>query len=57
MEGLSDTGEKVKAVLFFFFNPPRVRVEGNGNPLQHTCLENSMVRGVQKAAVQQESQS
>ena len=30
---------------------------GNGNPLQHTCLENSMVRGVQKAAVQQESQS
>ena len=25
--------------------------EGNGNPLQYTCLENSMDRGAQWAAV------
>lgn len=42
MEGLSDTGEKVKAVFFFFFNPPRVRVEGNGNPLQYRKTGNEM---------------
>ena len=30
---------------------------GNGNPLQYTCLENSMDRGLWRATVQQESQS
>ena len=31
--------------------------EGNGNPLQYSCLENSMVRGVRRATVHRVAKS
>ena len=30
--------------------------EGNGNPLQYSCLENSMDRGAWRASVHEEAQ-
>ena len=40
-----DTGDRVREEL------GRFPGERNGNPLQHSCLENSMDRGAQRAAV------
>ena len=37
--------------FFFFFFPSGVRGEGNGAPLQYSCLENPMDGGAWKAAV------
>ena len=33
------------------FSPNKVTLEGNGNPLQYSCLENSIDGGAWKAAI------
>ena len=38
-------------VFAFFFNLESSLREGNGNPLQYSCLRNPMDRGTQKATV------
>ena len=43
----------LKKIVFFFFNfkSGRSPGEGNGNPLQYSCLENTMDRGAWQATV------
>ena len=38
--------------LFFFYSQSLLLEDGNGNPLQYSCLENSMDRGTWQAMVQ-----
>ena len=37
--------------FFFFLNVLHINGEGNGNPLQHSCLENPVDRGAWRAAI------
>ena len=37
--------------VFFFLNVLHINGEGNGNPLQHSCLENPVDRGAWRAAL------
>ena len=38
-------GETMKTVTDFVFLGSKITGEGNGNPLQHSCLENPTDRG------------
>ena len=42
---MANKGGKVETVTDFLFLGSKITGEGNGNPLQHSCLENPTDRG------------
>ena len=51
-------GETMKTVTDFIFLGSRITAgEGNGNPLQYSCMENPMDRGAWRATVHGVSES
>ena len=54
LESLASFKNKQKPTfisIFFFLNILHINGEGNGNALQHSCLENPVDRGAWRAAI------
>ena len=43
--------EEAESIILYFFSPWKLVEEGNGTPLQYSCLENPMDGGAWWAAV------